>query len=198
MIWPYDIVCFLFIKVVLSFSRMRSKGSRFTLGVWGWGCVRQKLRLCPQPFATVGNCPWWRREALLMRECDWSGAESMSSWLWRCSFLKFAEEVSVWVICGAAVRMVFAEEMSVCVICGAGRCLQRRCFILAFAEEVFVWVICGIAVVLALAGEMSCEWSVAPQLYWRLQRRCLSAWSVAPQLQWRLQRRCLCAWSLPS
>ena len=26
---------------------MRSEGSRFTLGVWGQGCVRQKLRLCP-------------------------------------------------------------------------------------------------------------------------------------------------------
>ena len=37
------------------FSRMRSEGSRFTLGVWGWGCVRQKLRLRPQAFATVGN-----------------------------------------------------------------------------------------------------------------------------------------------
>ena len=34
---------------------MRSEGSRFTLGVWGWGCVRHKLRLRPPPFATVGN-----------------------------------------------------------------------------------------------------------------------------------------------
>ena len=42
------------------FSRMRSKGSRFTLGVWGsggWGCVRSMLRLRPQPFATVRNRP---------------------------------------------------------------------------------------------------------------------------------------------
>ena len=37
----------------LFFSRMRSGGSSFTLGVWGWGCVRQKLRLCSQPSATV-------------------------------------------------------------------------------------------------------------------------------------------------
>ena len=36
-------------------SRMRSKGSRFTLGVWGWSCVRRTLRLCSQPFATVRN-----------------------------------------------------------------------------------------------------------------------------------------------
>ena len=32
---------------------MRSKGSRFTLGVWGWGCVRSTLRSRPQPSATV-------------------------------------------------------------------------------------------------------------------------------------------------
>ena len=37
------------------FSRMRSEGSRFTLGVWGQGCVRQMLRLCPQPSASVCN-----------------------------------------------------------------------------------------------------------------------------------------------
>ena len=41
---------------IFDFSRMRSKGSRFTLGVWG-------LRVCPivrnrlQPSATVRNCP---------------------------------------------------------------------------------------------------------------------------------------------
>ena len=35
------------------FSRMRSKGSRFTLGVWG--CVRSTLLLRSQPFATVRN-----------------------------------------------------------------------------------------------------------------------------------------------
>ena len=39
------------------FYRMRSKGSRFTLGVWGWGCVRLTSRLRPQPFATVRNRP---------------------------------------------------------------------------------------------------------------------------------------------
>ena len=37
------------------FSRMRSKGSRFTLGVWGWGCVRSTLRSRAQPSATVRN-----------------------------------------------------------------------------------------------------------------------------------------------
>ena len=32
---------------------MRSKGSRFTLGVWGYRCVRLKLSNRPQPSATV-------------------------------------------------------------------------------------------------------------------------------------------------
>ena len=41
---------------------MRSKGSRFTLGSGGWGCVRSTLRLRPQrnrsqPSATVRNRP---------------------------------------------------------------------------------------------------------------------------------------------
>ena len=36
------------VKGCSGFSRMRSKGSRFTLGVWG-------LRVCSQPFATVRN-----------------------------------------------------------------------------------------------------------------------------------------------
>ena len=43
-------------------SRMRSKGSRFTLGVWrsgGWGCVRSTLRLWSQPSATVRAIPIW-------------------------------------------------------------------------------------------------------------------------------------------
>ena len=37
------------------FFRMRSKGSRFTLGVWGLSCVRRTLRLYSQPSATVRN-----------------------------------------------------------------------------------------------------------------------------------------------
>ena len=38
-------------------SRMRSKGSRFTLGVWGLRCVRRTPRLCSQPSATIRNRP---------------------------------------------------------------------------------------------------------------------------------------------
>ena len=36
---------------------MRSKGSRFTLGVWGLSCVRQTLRTRSQPLVTVRNRP---------------------------------------------------------------------------------------------------------------------------------------------
>ena len=50
-VWSVDII-----YIRLS-SRMRSEGSRLTLGVWGWGRVRQKLRVRPQPFATVRNRP---------------------------------------------------------------------------------------------------------------------------------------------
>ena len=39
-------------------------------------------------------------------------------------------------------------------------------------------------------------WSVAPQLYWCSQKRCQSDWSVSPQLYWHLQRRCLREWSV--
>ena len=49
-----------------NFSRMRSKGSRFTLGSGGWGCVRSTLRLCSQPSATVCGRPCERRMAVPM------------------------------------------------------------------------------------------------------------------------------------
>ena len=49
------------------FSRMRSKGSRFTLGVWGLECVRSTLRpRRPQPSATVRNRPRDPRMAVPM------------------------------------------------------------------------------------------------------------------------------------
>ena len=41
--------------VFLYFSRMHSKGSCFTLGVWGLRCVRPTLRLRPQPFAAFSR-----------------------------------------------------------------------------------------------------------------------------------------------
>jgi len=49
----------------MCFSRIRSKGSRFTLGVWGLRCVRSMLRNPSQPQPSTGGrvrpvwpCPW--------------------------------------------------------------------------------------------------------------------------------------------
>ena len=64
--------------------------------------------------------------------------------------------------------------------------------------------VCGTAVRLSTVASASGEVqkachvdSVAPQLYSRLQRRCVSQCSVPPQLYWRLQRRCLSHCSVP-
>ena len=132
---------------------MRSEGSRFTLGVCGWGCVRQMLRLCPQPSATVRNHPRDPREG----SPQWRmHLEGFRKWVkWTCDIaviLTFAEEVSVRALCGAAVILAFAEEVSVWVICGAA-------FIMAFAEDISVWVICGSAVIFVLAEE-GCVWVI--------------------------------------
>ena len=43
------------ILMVFFFPECITKGSPFTLGVWGLGRVRSTLLLCSQPFATVGN-----------------------------------------------------------------------------------------------------------------------------------------------
>ena len=91
-----------------------SEGSRFTLRVWGWGCVRRKLCLCPQPFATVRNRLRWRRNTLHSGECCRRGS---GNWVkWTCDIaviLAFAEEVSVWAICRASPQFCWH--------------LQRRC-----------------------------------------------------------------------
>ena len=47
--WSFSLLSFCFC------SRMRSKGSRFTLEVWGSSCVRHTLPNRPQPSATVRN-----------------------------------------------------------------------------------------------------------------------------------------------
>ena len=127
------------------FSRMRSEGSRFTLGVWGQGCVRLILGLRSQPSATV--CVSAGR---LSTVASASGVVQKAYQVdsRRRNYIAFAEEVSVWVICGAAVKLAFAEEVFVWVICVV-------VVILAFAEEVSVWVICGAAVISAFAEEVS-------------------------------------------
>ena len=50
-IWIHLVCSPLVIKCSMGFSRMRSKGPRFTLGLWGLSCVRQTLRNYPQPLA---------------------------------------------------------------------------------------------------------------------------------------------------
>ena len=62
--------------------------------------------------------------------------------------LVFAQEVSVGMICVAAVILVFAEEMSVRGICVVA-------VILVFAEEMSVRGICVVAVIWFFAEEVS-------------------------------------------
>ena len=50
-------------RIFRDFSRMRSKGSRFTLGVWGLG-VRSTLPNRPQPFAS----PVWIPDRISLTE----------------------------------------------------------------------------------------------------------------------------------
>ena len=91
------------LMVDVCFSWMRSEGSRFTLGVWGWGCVHHMLCLCSQPSATVGNRLRDRRAALHSGACCRKGSRKCVKFTRDLKvILAFAEEVSVWVICGAA------------------------------------------------------------------------------------------------
>ena len=62
-------------------------------------------------------------------------------------------------------------------------------------ESVWSWVMSP-QLYWRLQRRCLCERSVSPQLYWCLQRRCLCECSVAPQLYWCLQERCLCEWSV--
>ena len=92
-------------------------------------------------------------------------------WLVAAVILAFAEEVSVWQICVAAVSPQLYWR------------LQRRCLCDRSVSPPLYW---------RLQRRCLCDRSVLPQFYWRLQRRCLCDRSVLPQLYWRLQRRCLC------
>ena len=140
-------------KVCISdplFFRMRSEGSLFTFGVWGWGRARQK-RNRPQPFATV--CVRAIRLSTVASAAGRS-LESESSGLVTSQLyyviLAFAEEVFVWKICGAASLLASAEEVFMWVIC-----VVVVIVILTFAEEVSVWVICVAAVILAFSEQVS-------------------------------------------
>ena len=79
-------------------------------------------------------------------------------------------------VCRGSVCVSDLCRRSYIGVCRGSVCVKNLCrrsyIILAFAEEV--------------------QWSVSPQLYWRLQRMCLCEPSVSPQFYWCLQRRCLC------
>ena len=157
----------------LHFSRMRSEGSRFTcMGVWGWGCVRQVLRLRLQPSATVGNRLRWRRKALHSGERVWRGPETVSNWVVSPQLYWSLQRRCLWEW-SVAPQLYWS--------------LQRRCLWEWSVSPQLYW---------CLQRRCLWEWSVAPQLYWSLQRRCLWEWSVSPQLYWCLQRRCLWEWSV--
>ena len=79
--------------LVVPFSRMRSKGSRFTLGSGGWGCVRSTLRLCSQPPATVRNRP---REVAM--------AVPLVSFAKGVTFGGFKRRVALFRLAGVALR----------------------------------------------------------------------------------------------
>ena len=132
----------------LTFSRMRSEGSRL---IWGSGgeavfaesCVYVRNR--PQPSATVCgsaiSSPQWRvRQEGSRKRVKLTPVAAV--------ILVFAEELSMRVICVAAVILVFAEELSVRGICVAA-------VIWVFAAEVSVRGICVAAVLLVSAEEVS-------------------------------------------
>ena len=148
---------------------MRSKGSRFTLGVWGWGCVRPKSHLCSQPSACV--C------VTAVRPSTLASASRM---------VPKACQVESW-----SRSYIGACRGSVCVSRLVSPQfhwrLQRRCLCQWFVSPQLYW---------RLQRRCLCQWFVSPQLYWRLQRKCLCERSALPQLYWCLQRRCLCEWSV--
>ena len=95
--------CFARRAADMRWSRMRSEVSRFILGVWGPGCVRQVAFTT----ATVVNRLRWR---LHTRECVRVSKESQVRACDAAILSAFAEEASVWLICGAAYMLVFARK----------------------------------------------------------------------------------------
>ena len=119
--------------------------------------------------------------------------------LWRRSNF---ENVSVWMICDAAVILAFSEEVSVWVICSAAVILafaelQRRCSVSDLWRRSSTGVCRGGVCMNDLWRRSNfgvCRGGVrvSDQFYRRLQRRCLCEWFAAPQLYSTLQRRSLC------
>ena len=126
------------------------------------------------------------------------------SFAWQAQYTEPSEGAAARIVAGWAAALLCvagAVHRASRRSCGAdcrrlGRGWLAAAVILSFAEEVSVWQICVAAVSPQLYWRLQrrclCDRSVSPPLYWRLQRRCLCDRSVLPQLYWRLQRRCLC------
>ena len=108
-----------------SFSRMRSKGSRFTLGVWGLECVRSTLRPRPQPFATVRNRPQ-PFATVRNRSCELRMAVPMGS---------FAEVV----IFGGFRRVVASFRVAGVALCDIQTCFATCWKSFCVAGAILLW-----------------------------------------------------------
>ena len=129
-------------KISQYISRMHSEGSRF---IWGWGCVRGKLCLCPQPSATV--------RVIAVRLSTVASAFGM---------IPKACQVDSW----SPQLFWRLQRRSVCEWFVAPQLywyLQRRCLCEWFVSPQLYWY---------LKRKCQCDWFAAPQLYWCLQRRC--------------------------
>ena len=89
---------------------MRSKGSRFTLGVWEWRCVRLMLSNPPQPFATIRNHsqPFATGRN---RPCEDHMAVPIGSFLGGIIFGGFTCHVASFCVAGVTLR-----DMSTCLV----------------------------------------------------------------------------------
>ena len=81
---------------------------------------------------------------------------------------------------------VCGDAVRLSTVASASGVVPKACQVDSFSPQLY-W---------RLQRRCLCEWAVSPQLYWSLQRRCLCEWAVSPQLYWCLQRRCLCEWSV--
>ena len=101
-----------------AFSRMRSKGSRFTLGVCGWRCVRLMLSNRPHPSATVRN----RSQPFATarnRLCDWHMAVPIGSFPGGVIFGRFTCHVALFRVAGVILLRCFQNMHYIFAACAA-------------------------------------------------------------------------------
>ena len=143
------------------YSQMRSEGFRFTLGVWGWGCVDQKLLHVVNRSQACATSAWPPNRLRESRKAP----HARMHLEWSRKYVQLTRD--------APVKLAFSRRC-LCDISVSPQlywCLQRRCLDWSVSPQ-FYW---------CAHRRCLCEQSVSPQLYWRLQKRCLCEWSVAPQ-----------------